>query len=119
MWEGQLSSLIHTAQQVHMCTPIKLYHFPLNISTSQRSTTSLSHLLGCLVRDLNYGPWPVTAIFRSPQIPTVERYTELPLAVFSSHHTFLLSVQNEQTEWKVWNFRHGEGELADFAVNSR
>jgi len=61
LWERQLSSLIHIAWEVHVCTPNKLYLFPFNIPTSQRSTTSLSpHLLGCLVRDLNYGPWPVT-----------------------------------------------------------
>jgi len=42
------------------CTPNKLYLLPFNISTSQRLMTGLSHLLGCLVRDLNYGPWPVT-----------------------------------------------------------
>ena len=43
-----------------MCKQNELYLFPFNISNSQRSTTSLSHLLGCLVRDLNYGPWPVS-----------------------------------------------------------
>jgi len=58
--ERQLSSLIHTLWQVHVCTPDILHLFPFNISTSQRSTTSLSpHFLGCLVRDLNYGPWQV------------------------------------------------------------
>ena len=63
MWEGQLISLTHIAWQVHVCTPNRLYLFPFNISTSQRSTTCLSsHLLGCLVRDLNYGPWPVTKL---------------------------------------------------------
>ena len=57
MWEGELNSLIPIAWQVHT----KLYVFPFNISTNQRSTISLSpHLLGCLVRDLNYGTWPVT-----------------------------------------------------------
>ena len=60
--EGELNSVIHIAWQVHMCTPNKLFLFPFNIQTSQRSTTSLSpHLLGCLVGDLNYGPWTVTA----------------------------------------------------------
>jgi hypothetical protein len=34
---------------------------PLSIYTSQFLTTSLSsHLLGCLIRDSNYGPWQVT-----------------------------------------------------------
>ena len=56
----ELKSLFHIAFQVHVCTPNELYLLPFNISTSQRSTTSLSHLLGCLVRDLNYGLWPVT-----------------------------------------------------------
>ena len=53
---------------MHVCIPAsarvhtELYLFPFNTQTSQRSTTSLSpRLLGCLVRDLNYGPWPVTA----------------------------------------------------------
>jgi len=46
---------------VRVCTPNRLYLFPFNISNSQRSTTSLSpHLLGCLVRDLNYRPRSVT-----------------------------------------------------------
>jgi len=31
MWEGQLSSLIHIAWQVHVYTPNTLYHFPFNI----------------------------------------------------------------------------------------
>ena len=58
---GEINSLIHMAWKVHVCTPNKLYLFPFNTSTNQRSTTSLSpHLLGCLVRDLNYRPWPVT-----------------------------------------------------------
>ena len=61
-------------------------------------------------------PINIPVIFRSP---IVEHYTELLLLVFSSHHTFLLSVQSEQSEWKIWNFRHGEGHLSDFAVNSR
>ena len=66
--EGQLSSLIHTPWQVHVFTPNKLHLFPFNISTSQRSTTSLSsHLLGCLVRDLNYGPWPVKVCYHVAQ----------------------------------------------------
>jgi len=29
--EGRLSTLTHTAWQVHMCTPNKLYLFPFNI----------------------------------------------------------------------------------------
>jgi len=31
MREGQLSSLIHIAWQVHVCTPNKLYLLPFNI----------------------------------------------------------------------------------------
>jgi len=62
MWEAELNSLIHIAWQVLVCTPNKLYLFPFNIKTSQRSTTSLSQLLGCLVRDLNYGPRPLTPL---------------------------------------------------------
>jgi len=66
MWEGELYSLIHIAWQVHVCTPNKLYLFPFSTSTSQRSMTSLSaHLLGCLVRDMNYEPWPVTHFFKN------------------------------------------------------
>jgi len=54
-------SLASARVQVHVCTPNKLYLFPFNIQISQRPTTSQSpHLLGCLVRDLNYGSWPVT-----------------------------------------------------------
>ena len=61
MCEGQLSSLIPIAWQVHVCTPNKLHLFTSNIQTSQCSTTSLSpHLLVCLVQDLSYGPWPLT-----------------------------------------------------------
>ena len=64
MWEGQLNSLILIAWQVQVCTPNKLYLFPFNIQTSQRSMTSLSpRLLGCLARDLNYGTWQVTIGF--------------------------------------------------------
>jgi len=38
------------------------FTIPLSTPTSRCQTTSLSsHLLGCLVRDLNYGPWLVTA----------------------------------------------------------
>ena len=63
VWEEGLNSLIQIAWQVHVCTLNELYLFPFNISTSQCSTTSLSpHLLGCLVRDLNYGPCPVAEV---------------------------------------------------------
>jgi len=65
MCEVQLSNLIHVAWQVHVCTPNKLYHFPFNIYASQHSTTSLSPHLGCLVLDLNYGPWPITNFQRN------------------------------------------------------
>jgi hypothetical protein len=63
MWErGNQQS--HIGWQVHVCTPNKLYHFPFNTSSSQRSTISLSpHLLSCLVQGSNYGPWPVTISF--------------------------------------------------------
>ena len=79
MWEGQLSSLIHIA--LHVCTPNKLYPFSFNISTSQCSTTSLSpHLFGCLVRDLNYGPWPVTVCL----CPSLSDHSSIRLSRHSS-----------------------------------
>ena len=34
IWKAQLNSLTPITWQVHMCTPNKLYLFPLNISTS-------------------------------------------------------------------------------------
>jgi len=59
VWEGE-DSHSYSLASARMHT--KLYLFSFNTESSQRSTTSLSpHLLGCLVRDLNYGPWPVTA----------------------------------------------------------
>jgi len=67
IWEGEINSLIHMAWQVHVCTPNRLYLFSFNTSTNQRSTTSLSpHLLGCLVRDFYYSPWPVTVKLLTP-----------------------------------------------------
>jgi hypothetical protein len=76
MWEGELNRPIHIAWQVHACTPNKLYLFPFNIHTSQCSMTSLSsQLLGCLVRDLYYGPWPV-APFASSYVASISRISD-------------------------------------------
>jgi hypothetical protein len=43
----------------------------------------------------------------------------LLVILFSSHHMFLLSVQNEQSKWKICNFYYGEEQLSGFSVNSR
>jgi hypothetical protein len=51
--------------------------------------------------------------------PIGEHYTELPLVTVLFYHKFRLSVQSEQSEWKVWNFRYGDGQLSDFAAKSR
>ena len=61
-WKGQLSNLIHTTWQGRCsCAHQTNFTSPFQYKTNRRPTTSLSsHLLGCLVRDSNYGLWPVT-----------------------------------------------------------
>lgn len=86
MCERQLSSLILTALPEHVCAPNCTS--PLSISASQRSTTSFSpRLLGCLVRDLNYGPWPVT--FSPTRCDDMLRRSTCRQIVFFIQHLYI------------------------------
>jgi hypothetical protein len=62
---------IHIAKQMHVCKP--KYKTLLNQPMPDDQFLS-SHLFGCLVRDLNYGPWLVTTLYtlRLQKIPEVD-----------------------------------------------